>query len=206
MAATTALCEALNEGISSGNLVDTKIILYSRRNSSGRISRPKALYANSHVLKTVPYFNDRERTSTLDITLIWSHTIVLKVLFGAFAESQSKDFDKETVEEEGSVEEYGYLSDSDLEDSDDERDALSKPKIKPKAHPFLRFSRRWIRKSASKSDGGKTKFGREGDKRKREECLPVPTPSEDEETVCEGHEEHAGKGKVVKIPDMAFVT
>ena len=70
MAATTALCEALNEGISSGNLVDTKIILYSRRDSSGRISRPKALYANSHVLKTVPYFNDRERTSTLDITLI----------------------------------------------------------------------------------------------------------------------------------------
>ena len=56
MAATTALREALNQGISSGNLIDTKIILYSHRDSSGRVCRPKALYANSHVLKTVPYF------------------------------------------------------------------------------------------------------------------------------------------------------
>ena len=60
MVATTALREALNQGISSGNLVDTKIILYSRRDSSGRICRPKALYANSNVLKTVPYFKDCE--------------------------------------------------------------------------------------------------------------------------------------------------
>jgi hypothetical protein len=66
MAATTALREALNEGISSGNFVDTKIILYSYRDSSGRVCRPKALYANSHVLKTVPYFNDRECTVTFN--------------------------------------------------------------------------------------------------------------------------------------------
>ena len=60
MAATTALREALNEGISSGSLVDTKIILYSHRDSSGRVCRPKSLYTTSHVLKTVPYFEDRE--------------------------------------------------------------------------------------------------------------------------------------------------
>ena len=60
MATTTALREALNKGISSGNLVDTKIILYSHRASSGRVSRPKPLYASSHVLKTVPYFHDSE--------------------------------------------------------------------------------------------------------------------------------------------------
>ena len=59
MAATTALREALNEGISSGNFVDTKIILYSHRDSAGRVCRPKALYTTSHVLKTVPYFEDR---------------------------------------------------------------------------------------------------------------------------------------------------
>ena len=58
MAATVALREALNQGISSGKFVDTKIVLYSRRDSSGRICRPKALYANSHVLKTVSYFKD----------------------------------------------------------------------------------------------------------------------------------------------------
>jgi len=68
MAATTALYEALNQGISSGNLVDTKIILCSHRDSSGRVCRPRALYANSHVLKTVPYFNDRESAATLDTT------------------------------------------------------------------------------------------------------------------------------------------
>ena len=66
MAATTALREALNKGISSGGFVDTKIILYSRRDPSGRVCRPKALYANSHVLRTVPYFNDRERTATFN--------------------------------------------------------------------------------------------------------------------------------------------
>lgn len=65
MAATTPLHEALNKGTSSGNLVDAKIILYSHRDSSGRICRPKALYASSHVLKTVPYFNDRECTATV---------------------------------------------------------------------------------------------------------------------------------------------
>ena len=60
MAATTLLREALNKGISSGNLIDSKVILYSHRDSSGRVSRPKALYASSYVLKTVSYFNDRE--------------------------------------------------------------------------------------------------------------------------------------------------
>jgi len=69
MAATTALREALNRGISSGNLIDTKIILYSHRDSSGRVYRPKALYTTSHVLKTIPYFNDRECPATLDTTL-----------------------------------------------------------------------------------------------------------------------------------------
>ena len=60
MAATLPFRQALNEGIVSGMLVDTKIILFSRRDSSGRVYEPKALYASSHVLKSIPYFNDRE--------------------------------------------------------------------------------------------------------------------------------------------------
>ena len=78
MAATTALREALNKGISSGNLVDTKIILYSRRGPSGRVSRPKLLYASSHVLRTVPYFNDSEWSATLEITRVARDGIVFK--------------------------------------------------------------------------------------------------------------------------------
>ena len=88
MAATTPLREALNQGISSGRLVDTKIVLYSHRDSSGRIYRPKALYTNSRILKTVPYFNDCGCTATLDIAYIKSHRLVLKC---SSAISQSLD-------------------------------------------------------------------------------------------------------------------
>jgi len=60
MVVTTALKEALNDAITSGKFIDTKIVLFSRRDSSGRVCKPKALYANSHVLKSVPYFNARK--------------------------------------------------------------------------------------------------------------------------------------------------
>ncbi|KAF9642135.1 hypothetical protein BDM02DRAFT_3124819 [Thelephora ganbajun] len=142
MAATTALRNALNQGISSGNLVDTKIILYSHRDSSGRVCCPKALYANSHVLRTVPYFND--------------------LLFGNFAESQSKDF-KEAIDEAESAEDYGYSSDSDLGDDED----------KPASF---------------------------------EPATEAQVNSSDPFATHEEHDERVEKGKVVKIPDMAFVT
>ena len=39
-------------------------------------------------------------------------------------------------------------------------------------------------------------------------CSPDPfaVPGENKKTICEEYEEHVEKGKVVKIPDMAFVT
>ena len=172
MAATTALREALDQGISSGNLVDTKIILYSHRSSSGRVSRPKALYTNSLVLKIVPYFNDRKLAITLDTTRTESYRIVFEVLFGNFAESQSKDFSKEEIDDEESTEDYGYLSDSDLEDDEDEKVASFTPISKSEVHPFD----------------------------------PFGVPGEDNKILHEEHEEHVEEGKVVKIPDMAFVT
>ena len=165
MAATTSLREALNQGISSGIFIDTKIILYSHKDLSGRVSRPKVIYANSHVLKTVPYFNDRERTATLDT--VYS-LFRLKVLFGNFAESQSKDL-KGSFDEEETAEDYGYLSDSDLEDDADEKNASFGHTSDPKgatSNPVL----------------GTWKFS------------------------CEVQEENIKKGKVVKIPDIAFVT
>ena len=69
------------------------------------------------------------------------------------------------------LQEYGYLSDSDLEDYEDERPSSSKQKTKSEVHPFD----------------------------------PFATP-DDEKINCEGHVECVGKGKVVKIPDIAFVT
>ena len=164
MATTTSLREALNQGISSGNLVDTKIVLYSHRDYSGRICRPKALYASSHVLKTVPYFEDCEFTATLDDARQNPHGIAPKVLFGNFAESQLKDFSKEEVIDEESAEDYGYLSDSDLEDDEDEKVTSFKSRSKPLA-----------------------------------------IPGEDSK-LSEEQEEHVEKGKIVRVPDVAFVT
>jgi len=100
--------------------------------------------------------------------LVQNLNVVFKVLFGNFLESQSKDF-REAIDEEESAEDYGYLSDSDLEDGEDEKVAPSKHTTESKAR------------------------------------LPDPfaVPGKDKKIVCE---EHVGKGKVVKIPDMAFVT
>lgn len=55
--------EALNDSISSGKFADTKITLYPRRSASGIITEPKTLYANSHVLRSVQYFQKRESYS-----------------------------------------------------------------------------------------------------------------------------------------------
>ena len=80
------------------------------------------------------------------------------MLFGNFAESQLKDFTKEAIDEEESAEDYGYLSDSDLEDDEDEKVAS------------------------------------------------VAITGKDKKFLCEEHEECVDKGKVVKVPDMAYVT
>ena len=98
-------------------------------------------------------------------------SVAFKVLFGNFVESQSKDF-KEAIDEEEFAEDYGYLSDSDLEDDEEEDVALSKHTTKSQVHPFD----------------------------------PFVIPGEDTKIVYEEHEECVDKGKVVKIPDMAFVT
>ncbi|KAF9645618.1 hypothetical protein BDM02DRAFT_3271586 [Thelephora ganbajun] len=149
------LREALNDCISSGRFIDTKIILYSRRGPSDTACRPRALYANSHVLKTVPYF------STL--------------LSGTFAEAESKDF-SQPIDEDECTESYGYCSDSDLEDEDDavKVGETSKKAVPLRGHPFDPF------------------------------CFPI----DDKESApaCGEHKECAGKGTVIKVHDVAFIT
>jgi len=94
------------------------------------------------------------------------------VLFGNFAESQPKEFSKEEIDDGESGEDYGYLSDSDLEDDEDERVASFRNTNKPKVDPFDLFA----------------------------------IPGKDDRILSEEHEEHVEKGKIVKLPDMAFVT
>ena len=92
------------------------------------------------------------------ISLAEPYTIAFEVLFGNFTESQPRYFNKKPIDEEGYTEDYGYLSESDLEDDEDGKVAS------------------------------------------------VPIPDGDKKIPREACEERVEKGKVVKIPDMAFVT
>lgn len=87
------------------------------------------------------------------------------MLFGDFAESQSKVFE-EAIDEEESPEDYGYFSDSDLEDDEDEKIAQSAPRL----------------------------------------MGPAVDATAECEIGPENCEERVEKGRVVKIPDIAFVT
>jgi len=110
---TPALREALNDSISSGRFVDTKIVLFSRRDDSGRVCKPRALYANSHVLRSVPYFEDREFPPYPSK----AHEVIpFPVLFGTFSEAETRDF---SGTDEEFAEDYRYSSDSDLEEDED---------------------------------------------------------------------------------------
>ena len=52
------LLDALTDSISSGTFIDTKFYVFSRRDSAtGRVGSPRALYCNSRILDTVPYFS-----------------------------------------------------------------------------------------------------------------------------------------------------
>ena len=51
------LLDALSDSITSGTFVDTKFYVFSRREASGCVGSPRALYCNSRVLNTVPYFS-----------------------------------------------------------------------------------------------------------------------------------------------------
>lgn len=161
MPITTALEEALNDAISSGKFIDTQIILFSRKDSSGRICKPKALYANSHVLKSVPYFDDRE--FPLHIPYKAQGDTPPGVLSGPFSESEIKDF-SETVDNGEFADDYGYLSDSDLEEDWD---------FESPARPNTRSQ--------------------------------SPKPRQLEDTSCQ-YREHAWRGRVIKIEDVAFIT
>ena len=93
------------------------------------------------------------------------------MLFGNFAEAQPKGL-KEAICREETTEDYGYLSDSDLEDDEDEKHDSFNEKIRPMFHPFD----------------------------------PFVTLREGRKSLSEDNEEGIGEGKVVKIPDVAFVT
>ena len=134
---TLPLQEAFSASISSGKFVDTKIILFTRRDFSGSVCKPRALYASSHVLKTVPYFNDRKLRPPAS-PRAYSADNPLRVLFGTFAESELQNF-SESPDKTECAESYGYCSDSDLEEEEDFTNSKETPKrtrATVRGHPF----------------------------------------------------------------------
>lgn len=210
MAATPPFCEALSEGIASGTLVDTKIILFSRKNYSGLVYGPKALYTSSHVLKSIPYFDHRE--SPPRPFRRHSKDSVPKVLFGNFIEAGSKDFD-ETLDDDEYSSDYDYDSDSDLEDgSPTVVDALKGvlKKVVPPAKEAVKGALKKVVPPAKKAvKETMRKIIPENDYLKRAlradhlSCLRRGTL---QEPPREEYSERPCKGKVVKVPDIAFIT
>ena len=108
------LLDALNDSITSGTFVDTKFYVFSRREASGRVGSPQALYCNSRVLDTIPYLSTCEQQKLCDFThlTVWS-----EVFSGGFSEGQTRDINGGFPSDSHPyTEDYDYPSDSDLED------------------------------------------------------------------------------------------
>ena len=97
------------------------------------------------------------------------------MLFGDFAEAQPRNFG-EVINEEDFAEDYGYSSDSDLEDEEDRLRALQHTPAE----------------DATQSEV--------------QDPSDSPAISSGDKMACEDYEERVEQGKVVRIPDVAFVT
>jgi hypothetical protein len=100
----------------------------------------------------------------------------LRVLFGQFGEAESKDF-SETLYDNESTEDYGYYSDSDLEEDED-------------------FA-------SSKSEALNHKRPRGGH---LSDPFSLPPVEHEPASTYGEFKERLEKGKVIKIRDMAFIT
>ena len=97
------------------------------------------------------------------------------MLFGDFVEARPRNFNGE-IDEEDFADDYGYSSDSDLEDEEDQLRALQHTP------------------------------GEDATQSEVQDPSDSPAISSGDKTVYEDHEERVERGKVVKIPDVAFVT
>ncbi|KAF9779861.1 hypothetical protein BJ322DRAFT_346991 [Thelephora terrestris] len=97
MAPPHFLLDALSDSIASGTFIDTKFYAFTRRDAHGRVCSPRALYGNSRILGTVPYFS---------------------TLFSeGFSKGRLRDInDGFPSDSHPYTEDYDYLSDSDLEE------------------------------------------------------------------------------------------
>ena len=117
---------ALAGSIVDRGFVDTAYYLFSRRHSSGKIDCPRIVYANSAIMKAASrYFHGRAYELNFNSQFRPSLIDSLTELSAGFS------VNNEVVQE---AEDYGYESDSDLEDGwgeDDEDDSSHSPSSPP---------------------------------------------------------------------------
>jgi len=93
---------ALLSSIATGTFIDTRFYLPSRRSRAGHVTDLRAVYANSMLFRRASDVFDNMLTS-------------------GFAESMSTSFDTEPPSgQEVPMDEYGYETDSDLDDTEDD--------------------------------------------------------------------------------------
>jgi hypothetical protein len=116
MSSPTHVQEALTNSLASGIFIDTKFYVFSKRDASGRVSDPRPLYANSHILESVPHFRTR-KTMCYQCLIAFQLSLILpKVLSDGFQEGVKKDLRTGFPEDQDDyTDDYDYLSDSDLE-------------------------------------------------------------------------------------------
>ena len=114
------LLDALKESVTSGTFVDTKFYVFSRREASGRVGLPRALYCNSRVLDTVPYFSTCKWRGPCDVSYLTA-LHCFEVFSDGFSEGQQRDINGTFPSDSHPYTEYyDYLSDSDLEEEEEE--------------------------------------------------------------------------------------
>ena len=210
MSPKLALREALNASITSGHFVDTKIYLFSYRTIAGEVCKPRALYANSVVLKSVPYFNDCEFLPPKNVSDFHVVTPDQLVFSGNYSEAATRDLDEDTTDEDAIAEHYDYESDSDLEDAEDLK-ATEEPPPPLRGHLFDPFCFASEANDDSESSNDDTVDDGPQDTIRCFQPPPRinfshPRSNNSEDPVPAQYEERMREGKVIKIQDVAFIT
>lgn len=118
---------ALKSAADSGAFMDTKFYAFSRRDPSRKVYEPKAVYANGWLLRArVPsYFEPRKRLGSQDRLFYQLIKLYLLVLAGGYKESTVGSLHGNFPSNQpASNSEYGYDSDSDLEDDEEEEGGI----------------------------------------------------------------------------------
>ncbi|KAH9855261.1 hypothetical protein C2E23DRAFT_774272 [Lenzites betulinus] len=186
---------AIETSLTTGLFIDCQFSLYSRRlTSNGTVHTPRAVYANSEVLKqTAEHFQSRKYIASL-LYEPWRLTQTL-VISGGFSEGMGGSMGSaKKMPIQITAEEYGYESDSDLEDDYSSTPSFIGPSASTEALPT--------------SNGDPQPSSEANAMLPDEGALPSGGSSQSESSVAEDsvHPEVPVHHHVIVIPDIAFKT